>query len=74
MARHAPPGSLTLAALAERCGAALDGDGSVRISHVGTLESAEPGAIAFSLSRDLDPTPPPRGPFLGTSTQNMWVR
>lgn len=47
MARHAPPGSLTLAALAERCGAALEGDGSVRISHVGTLESAEPGAIAF---------------------------
>jgi UDP-3-O-[3-hydroxymyristoyl] glucosamine N-acyltransferase len=47
MARHVPPGSLTLAALAERCGAALDGDGSVRISHVGTLESAEPGAIAF---------------------------
>ncbi|MBK6806495.1 MAG: UDP-3-O-(3-hydroxymyristoyl)glucosamine N-acyltransferase [Betaproteobacteria bacterium] len=47
MARHVPPGSLTLAALAERCGAVLEGDGSVRISNVGTLEHAEPGAIAF---------------------------
>lgn len=47
MARHDPSGSLTLAALAERCGVALDGDGSVRISRVGTLERAEAGAIAF---------------------------
>ena len=47
MARRDFPGSLTLAALAERCGATLDGDGSVRISHVATLGSAQPGAIAF---------------------------
>ncbi len=47
MARPVREISLTLAALAERSGAALDGDGSVAISDVGTLERAGPGAIAF---------------------------
>lgn len=47
MARPGPETSLTLAALAERSGAELEGDGSVRISRVGTLEHAEAGAIAF---------------------------
>ena len=47
MARPGPETSLTLAALAERSGAELDGDGAVRISRVGTLEHAEAGAIAF---------------------------
>lgn len=47
MARPGPETSLTLAALAERSGAELEGDGSVRISRVGTLEHAEAGEIAF---------------------------
>jgi len=36
-----------LSELASRTGAALDGDGAVRIFKVATLESAEAGAIAF---------------------------
>ena len=36
---------ITLAELALRIGATLDGDGAVQVSHVATLESAGPGAI-----------------------------
>ena len=42
----APP-TLTLAELARRTGAALQGDGGVRIARVGTLERAGPGDITF---------------------------
>jgi UDP-3-O-[3-hydroxymyristoyl] glucosamine N-acyltransferase len=41
------PPTLTLAELARRTGAALQGDGSVEIARVGTLERAGPGDIAF---------------------------
>ena len=37
----------TLADLAARCGATLDGDGTVRVTRVATLEHATPGSIAF---------------------------
>jgi UDP-3-O-[3-hydroxymyristoyl] glucosamine N-acyltransferase len=37
----------SLAELALRTGASLDGDGSLQVSRVATLESAGPGAIAF---------------------------
>jgi UDP-3-O-[3-hydroxymyristoyl] glucosamine N-acyltransferase len=37
----------TLADLAERSGATLDGDGAVRVTRVATLENAAPGSIAF---------------------------
>ena len=37
----------SLAELAARTGATLDGDGAVEVSRVATLESAGPGAIAF---------------------------
>ncbi|CAG0986054.1 UDP-3-O-[3-hydroxymyristoyl] glucosamine N-acyltransferase [Burkholderiales bacterium] len=47
MARHDAPAAWTLAELAHRSGAALEGDGSVRIASVGTLEGAGDGAIAF---------------------------
>jgi UDP-3-O-[3-hydroxymyristoyl] glucosamine N-acyltransferase len=39
--------SYTLDELARRVGARVDGDGSVPITHLGTLESAGAGAIAF---------------------------
>jgi len=42
-----PPATVTLAELARRTGAALEGDGSVAIARVGTLERAGPGDIAF---------------------------
>jgi UDP-3-O-[3-hydroxymyristoyl] glucosamine N-acyltransferase len=38
---------LSLAELAHRTGATLRGDGAVAVARVATLESAEPGAIAF---------------------------
>jgi len=41
------PLACTLAELARRTGAALEGDGSVSVSRVGTLERAGPGDIAF---------------------------
>ena len=37
----------TLAELADRSGATLDGDGGLRVTRVATLERAGPGAIAF---------------------------
>ncbi|MFI4925750.1 MAG: UDP-3-O-(3-hydroxymyristoyl)glucosamine N-acyltransferase, partial [Vicinamibacteria bacterium] len=37
----------TLAELAVKSGATLDGDGAVRVTRVATLERASPGAIAF---------------------------
>jgi UDP-3-O-[3-hydroxymyristoyl] glucosamine N-acyltransferase len=42
---------ITLAELASRVGATLDGDGAVQVSHVATLESAGPGAIVFLANR-----------------------
>jgi len=42
-----PPSACTLAELAQRTGAALEGDGSVSVTRVGTLERAGPGDIAF---------------------------
>jgi UDP-3-O-[3-hydroxymyristoyl] glucosamine N-acyltransferase len=42
--------AFTLADLAARTGAALDGDGSVRITHVAPLDAAASGAIAFLTS------------------------
>src|SRR5262249_53538704 len=42
-----PPVSPSLSELAQLVGAVVDGDGSVRVSHVATLESAGPGTIAF---------------------------
>jgi UDP-3-O-[3-hydroxymyristoyl] glucosamine N-acyltransferase len=41
------PTTIALADLASRAGARVDGDGSVRIERVATLEHAERGAIAF---------------------------
>ena len=41
------PLACTLAELARRTGATLEGDGSVTVSRVGTLERAGPGDIAF---------------------------
>jgi UDP-3-O-[3-hydroxymyristoyl] glucosamine N-acyltransferase len=43
----APAAAITLAELAARTGAALDGDGGVRVTHVAPLGSAGPGAVAF---------------------------
>ena len=43
----APASGLSLAALAERTGARLDGDGSTIVRRVGTLEHASPDAIVF---------------------------
>jgi UDP-3-O-[3-hydroxymyristoyl] glucosamine N-acyltransferase len=42
---------ITLAELALRVGAMLDGDGTVQVSHVATLESAGTGAIVFLANR-----------------------
>ena len=42
---------IPLAELALRIGATLDGDGTVQVSHVATLESAGPGAIVFLANR-----------------------
>ena len=39
--------SQSLSELARQVGASVEGDGSIRISHVATLESAGPGSIAF---------------------------
>ena len=41
------PSGIRLADLAARIGAALDGDGDVRVDHVATLDNAGPGALAF---------------------------
>jgi UDP-3-O-[3-hydroxymyristoyl] glucosamine N-acyltransferase len=41
------PSGIRLADLAARIGAALDGDGDVRVDHVATLDKAGPGALAF---------------------------
>ena len=43
----APRASLTLSELALATGAALDGDGAIRVTHVAPLDSAGPGAVAF---------------------------
>jgi UDP-3-O-[3-hydroxymyristoyl] glucosamine N-acyltransferase len=43
----APAALLTLAELALRTGAVLDGDGTVTVTHVAPLDAAGPGAIAF---------------------------
>jgi UDP-3-O-[3-hydroxymyristoyl] glucosamine N-acyltransferase len=42
-----PPSGLSLSELATRVGAAVEGDGSVVVSRVGTLDDAGPGAITF---------------------------
>jgi len=42
------PTGIRLADLAARIGAALDGDGDVRVNHVSTLENAGEGALAFA--------------------------
>jgi len=42
---------ISLSELAERTGATVAGDGAVLVSHVATLESAGPGAIAFLANR-----------------------
>ena len=47
MASLRDPAGVPLADLAARTGAALDGDGSVRVTRVATLERAGPGEIAF---------------------------
>ncbi len=44
-----PAPRITLAELATRTGAALDGDGGVVVERVGTLEHAGPDAIAFAV-------------------------
>ncbi|HVK83189.1 MAG TPA: LpxD N-terminal domain-containing protein [Kofleriaceae bacterium] len=41
----------SLADLAQAAGAALFGDGAVRVTRVATLERAGPGAIAFLANR-----------------------
>ena len=46
---------ITLAELASRVGATLDGDGNVVVREVGTLENARPGAIAFLTSPRFRP-------------------
>ena len=46
---------ISLAELAQRVGAALQGDAAVLVSHVATLESAGPGAIAFLANRKYRP-------------------
>ncbi len=46
---------ITLAELASRVGAMLDGDGNVVVREVGTLENAGPGAIAFLTSPRFRP-------------------
>jgi len=53
MAPPTPAGTArghTLAELAERTGAALEGDGTITITHVAPLDGAGPGAIAFLTS------------------------
>src|SRR6476469_1497701 len=47
MAHHGEPPLHALADLARSVGASLDGDGSVRIARIATLERAGPGDIAF---------------------------
>jgi UDP-3-O-[3-hydroxymyristoyl] glucosamine N-acyltransferase len=47
--------SYTLAELARRFGLRLEGDGSIAITRVGTLESAQQGAIAFLANRRYRP-------------------
>jgi UDP-3-O-[3-hydroxymyristoyl] glucosamine N-acyltransferase len=47
MAPTDPTDGWSLAELARRTGAALDGDGAVVVRRVGTLEKAQAGAIAF---------------------------
>jgi UDP-3-O-[3-hydroxymyristoyl] glucosamine N-acyltransferase len=47
MARNDASAGRTLAELAASAGATLDGDGSVRVARVATLERAGPGSIAF---------------------------
>ncbi|HWD15682.1 MAG TPA: LpxD N-terminal domain-containing protein, partial [Casimicrobiaceae bacterium] len=47
MASLRAPVGVPLAELAARTGATLDGDGSVRVARVATLEHAGPGDIAF---------------------------
>jgi UDP-3-O-[3-hydroxymyristoyl] glucosamine N-acyltransferase len=47
MAIRSEPSAVSLAELAGRTGASVDGDGDVRVARVGTLEHAGPGDIAF---------------------------
>lgn len=47
MAPTDPSDGWSLAELAKRTGATLEGDGAVRVRRVGTLEHADAGAIAF---------------------------
>lgn len=41
------PSSLTLAELAQRTGAVVDGDAAVAVTHVAAIDAAGPGAIVF---------------------------
>jgi UDP-3-O-[3-hydroxymyristoyl] glucosamine N-acyltransferase len=50
MASRSEPETLSLAELARRAGATLEGDGTVSIARVATLERAGPGDIAFLAS------------------------
>jgi UDP-3-O-[3-hydroxymyristoyl] glucosamine N-acyltransferase len=50
MPSNSAPNGIRLADLAERIGAALDGDGDARVDRVATLENAGPGALAFLAS------------------------
>ena len=47
MPSSTPAAGHRLDELAQRCGATVEGDGATLIAHVGTLEQAGPGAIAF---------------------------
>ncbi|MEO8344717.1 MAG: UDP-3-O-(3-hydroxymyristoyl)glucosamine N-acyltransferase [Betaproteobacteria bacterium] len=50
MPSNPAPAGISLADLAARIGATLDGDGDVRVHRVGTLENAGPGSLAFMTS------------------------
>lgn len=50
-----PGAAITLADLARRLGATLEGDARVTIDRVGTLESAGPGAVTFFSNPKLRP-------------------
>ena len=61
------PPACTLAELAHRTGATVEGDGSVTVSRVGTLERAGPGDIAFLAN------PRYRGQLAGTRASAVIV-